>query len=238
MSHVLRTGLIGALLVLLLAPFAGARAATAPAPAAPPSVGVVDLDQVEKDYKGYQAAKDHLQAFSDEREKSFTTLQAGLGLSKDDFDDYQSRVSGSVKTDPDRIKTLTELAKKNSDTYQALTAKDKDKLTADEKTQLETLDKNIKTVTAIIHDQGQKLSQQIQDEYSRYSKTLNKLVNDGIGDVAKKQKLAVVLSKSVQTRDGEAILVLWGGTDVTTDVLKLLNDNFKPALLEEKPAAK
>jgi len=243
MFHSFRTGLMVALFALVLVPFAGAwaaaekdKAAAAPATGAVGTIGVVDQDKIEQSYKGFANAKDHLQAFSEERQKTFQTLQAGLGLSKDDFDDYQLRSSGTVKNDPDRIKALTDLAKKNSDAYEALKAKDKDKLTDAEKKQLDAMETNMKTVQGIIQGQGEKFSQQIQDEVARYSKTLNKLVNDSIGDVAKKQKLSIVLSKTLVTREGEATFVLWGGSDITSDVIKQLNDNFKPAMLDGTPA--
>ena len=241
MFHSFRTGLLVTLFALALAPLVGAWAAaeksSSPAPSSPSSmIGVVDQDKIEQDYKGFASAKEHLQAFSDERQKAFQTLQAGMGLSKDEFDDYQLRTAGEVKNDPDRIKALLDTAKKNADAYDALKAKDKDKLTDADKKQLDTLESNMKVVKGIIDGQGEKYSQQIQDEVARYSKTLNKLVNDSIADVAKKQKLSIVLSKTVATREGEATFVLWGGSDITSEVTKVLNDNFKPTLLEKAPA--
>ena len=72
-------------------------------------------------------------------------------------------------------------------------------------------------------------TKRVQDAYTHYSSVLNGMVDKAIASVAATKKVAMVLSKNVQTKDSEEKLVLWGGADITDDVLKSLKDNYKLA---------
>lgn len=227
MFHPFRSGLFAALCVLCLLPFAGVFAAPAT-----PSIGVIDLDQVAQKYKGYQNANDRFQVFRESRKQLFDAMKNGMYLSKDEFDEYVSRAGDTTKLDAERIKQLENLAKKNQDEYQALKAKEKDKLTDADSKRLAELEKNLSEVTPLLQERSTQMQEEIEGEFGHYSQSLTKLVNDALGEVAKKMKLSIVLSKTLQTQEGEAKFVLWGGTDMTDDVIKYLNDNYKPTLLD------
>lgn len=225
-------GRLVALLALALLPLTGLFAATAAAPA--PQIGVVDLDATAKSFVGYKSAMTRMEAFAKERDESFTTLKSGVGLNQKDYAEYLDLAAHTVKINSARIKELEDLAKKTRDEFQALKDKDdkKETLTADERARFEQLDKDIKVVSASLNEQGDKLYKEVQDEYNRYSKILTDLVDKTIGTVAAAQKVSIVLSKNVQGKDTVEKLVLWGGTDITNDVVKALNDNFKESMLD------
>ncbi len=238
MFRVFRVGQFSALMVLLIVSLAGALAATAPkeAPPAGAVIGVVDLDAVAKKYVGYAKAMERITAFANERKAKYDTLQSGMGLDTKEFEEYQQRTSSTVKIDAARVKELEDSAKKTMAEYDAL--RDKKDQTADEKKRFEALDQRVKTVSAILNDTGQKLSDEIKGEYDRYTKSLTTLVDEGVAKVAAGKKCTIVVSRDVQTKDGVEKFVLWGGTDLTDDVLKHLNDNFKDTLLDLPPAKK
>ena len=236
MSHMHRLGQLLALTAVLLLPLVpvfAASASSAPAPA----VGVVNLDKIAEGYKGYQAARERLMDFGKSREDLMSTLKDGMGLSLEDFKDFQRRVSSAAKIEPEKIKQLVETAKKRKADYDALYAREKanEKLTDAEQAQLKALSKDMEDVTALMNQLYMDMQQEIDAEVGFYKDTLTKLVNDSIGDVAKKQKLGIVLNRTAQTREMEVTLVLWGGTDITNDVVKTLNDGFKLTMLD-KPA--
>jgi len=207
------------------------------APASPSStIGVVDLDAVAKQYKGYQLAMARMETFAREREAVFTTLRTGVGLTEADFREYRGLAGSAVKVNPTRIKELEELASKNQAEYQALSEKaEKGTPTDAEKSRLSELEKQIEIVSAIINEDGGKLTKEIQGEYGRYTNALTELVDKAIAKVSENRKLALVVSRDVRTQSGTEKFVLWGGVDITEEISKYLNDTFKDGLLDLPP---
>ncbi len=229
MSHMFRLGMLVVLLVL--APMVLVHAAPAPAAAPVSGIGVVDLDAIAKGYVGSQKANDALSEFRKARKDVFDTMQKAQGLTPELFEEYKRLAGSPVKVNPERIRELEGLAKKNLDEYKALTDKGEGKLTAEEKTRFTALDTQLKETTATLNEMGDKLSNEVQDELARYSKVLYDLVDKAIASVAKEKKLSIVLNSSIQSQEGMERFVLWGGTDISNDVVAQLNNTFKPEML-------
>lgn len=229
MGERMRWGSLLALLCMLLmvGTAAGHAAAAAPAPS---GIGVVDLEAVSKSYVGYQKATERIKTFAAERKKIIDALQAGLGLTKDEYDEYKRLAGHTVRMNEQRIKELEAAAKKNVDEYQALRAKENQ--TAEEKARFELLEKQIKTVYATLSDDAKRINGEVEAEFARYQKLLTESVDKSVAKVAGDMKLAIVISKDVQSREGTERVVLWGGTNITDDVVKDLNANFKEAMLD------
>jgi len=212
-----------------------------PAATAPNSaIGVIDLDGITKEFTGYQLATQRIRAFAKIRNDAFETLQAGRGLSEEEFKTYRDLTSGGVTIDPTKVDQLKATAKTNRATLDALKAKDKEKekqpLTEDEKKQLDALLKNDNIITAMLTEQGNKINQEIEEQYTTYVKILTEVVDKGISKVAESKKLGIVVSKDVRIGENAEKFVLWGGTDITPDVVKLLNDTFKESQLDTTPS--
>jgi len=241
MLHPFRYGRCIALLALTLLPLCGVFAA--PAAPATPQIGVIDLDVTQQKFDGFKEAMIHIKAFTQERDNMFGALKKGIGLSSQDFNEYQGLVSFTVKMNEARCTALETQAKANVDEYQKLKGKQENKetLTDTEKARLDVLNKDIETVSKLVNDQGDKLYNEVQEEYGRYSKLLTDLVDKAIDTTAKEKKLSIVLSKNMQSKEGVEKSVLWGGVDITDDVVTALNKSFKPGMLDKaagKPADK
>jgi Skp family chaperone for outer membrane proteins len=220
---------MGVALILGLTLLSGAMAASkAPALA----VGVIDYDAVMKTYVGYEKAMGRFQAFAKEREEVFLALKGGLGLSAKEFDEYLRLAGHAVKVNPVRIKELEELARKNMAELKGLQGKEP--LTDAERTKLDGLDAQVKSATELLQNEGGRLSREIQEESSRYFKLLIDQIDKSIAKVAETKKVAMVVSRNVQVGENTERFVLWGGTDLTADVTKILNDEFKENIFDQK----
>ena len=80
-----------------------------------------------------------------------------------------------------------------------------------------------------------KWSHEMDAELNSYLQILNTTMDSAIADMTKTKKLAVVLNKNVKVQDN-TIRFVWGGTDITADVIKSMNDNFKPSMFDQIPA--
>jgi Skp family chaperone for outer membrane proteins len=230
MFHTIRWGRLAVLAMFVL--LAGGAALAAPSS----SIGVIDLDAVARGYIGYEDAQARLTAFSNERQKLFFDYREGFGLSSEEFDEYQQLVKSGITTD--RRTALKELSQKNLTRYQELTDFQKEReLTEEEQTELTKLEANGQDVAKKLNDHEKKLTGEIEVEYARITEIMTGFMDKAIAKVSGDKKLGIVLNKNVQMNDGTEKLVLWGGTDITDDVIKKLNADFPKdkAELDKKP---
>ncbi|MHB9131622.1 MAG: OmpH/Skp family outer membrane protein [Armatimonadota bacterium] len=227
----IRWGLLCALAIIMLAPLTGAFAAAAPA-APTNAIGIIDLDKVAAGFNGYKVAMERMRMFADVRKNYFDDLSAGVGLPAADFDKYKNLVNHAVRTDAEKkdIEALKAQAKQAMGDYEKLKA---NTTPADaDKKRLEELEKDIKQASEYVDGERERLYGEMQGEYGKYSKILTDLVDKGIATVSTGKKLGIVISRDVQTKDGgKERFVLWGGTDITQDVIDSLNKTFKESML-------
>ncbi len=235
MFHRMRSALVLAGAAVVLTLLAGVASAAPAAPTSP--IGVIDLEQVAQGYSGYKAASTRINAFEKVREDAVSTLQKGVGLNEKDFAEYRDLTKGGVVVNSKRVDELVALAKKNSDELAALKAKDKDKLTDEEKKRFDELTKVDADDNKLVNDTYNSLFGEVQAEYQHYTAKLTVLVDKGIAKVAEAKKLSIVVSKDVRVQQGTEKFVLWGGTDITNDVVEALNKAFTEKMLDTADAA-
>ena len=129
MRHLLRFGI----LVILLT--------CATAVMAQQAVGVIDMDKVQSDYKGFKEALTYLKNYNTERSGIYTDLQKGEFLSFEQFQELQKLAGRTVKINPARIEELLAVAGKNKEEYNALNEKLRANLTPEDLKQIEELQK-------------------------------------------------------------------------------------------------
>lgn len=112
-----------------------------------------------------------------------------------------------------------------------LLARGKVKLADEDKARLMAMENDHEKVMDIISGVGDEYRTEIDTERERLLGLLNEHMQGAIGKMAKDQNLIVVLNRNVVSQQGSQQLVLWGGTDITKNVTKYLNDTFKPESL-------
>lgn len=241
MVQILRGGRILFLLLLVLGAFA-AWAANKPAdpPASAQTVGVIELDDVTHKYVGWQKAQDLLSDFYKSHQGILDEVEAkGIGLSKDEFEEYVRLAGDVVKVNKERIAELEKKAKIVQDEFKALQQK-KD-LTTEEQARVKELGALFKEAQDLLDKKRAPLDDQYNQQAAAYTKALLAQLDKAIGDTAAAKKLTIVVSRDIQVPDQATQrvrterFVIWGGTDITDDVIKLLNDNFKDTMLDIKP---
>jgi len=138
MKHLLRFGIMAALLAGLALMASAARAKPAAASASP--IGVCDSGRLDKEFKGFEAAQTLWNDFQEARVGTFDDLVAGQYLVPDEFKELQIFVQQKVKTDQKRYDELVAKGKTATAEYDALITKVKAGLTEEERTQLDQLD--------------------------------------------------------------------------------------------------
>jgi Skp family chaperone for outer membrane proteins len=244
MAQVFRAGRFGLLVALFLLGI-GAALAAPDKPAAAPApfigaVGVIELDIVTREYVGWKKAQTLLEAYYKGHQGILDELEAkGIGLEKEEFTEYQTLAGSAVKVNPVRIEELEKKAKVVRDEYDGLRAKATP--TEAEKTRLADLNKLFNTTVATLNEKRDAYDKQYNERAAAYTRSLLAQLDKTLADVAVAKKLAIVVSKDIQVPDPATQrvrterFVIWGGTDVTADVVKILNDGFKDSMLEIKP---
>ncbi|HOF87779.1 MAG TPA: hypothetical protein PLZ36_06700 [Armatimonadota bacterium] len=243
MTQDFRGGRLGAVILLALlaaglALAAPAKPADAPAPLS--AVGVISLDTVTKDYQGWQKAQDLLSAFYQDNQGILDELEAkGLGLEAEEFEEYQRLAGSKVKVNPARIEELEKKAKTVRDEYDALRGKQTP--TDADKARLAELNKTFNIAIAKLNEKRDVYDRQYNERASAYTRALLAELDKALAGVAAEKKLTIVVSRDIQVPDPASQrirterFVIWGGMDITADVVKVLNDTFKDTMLEIKP---
>lgn len=132
MKSLLRFGVLAAALAVFPALLVNA----APPP---PSVGIVDVDAVDHDYKGFTEAQTYWNSYQEQRQNSYAALAAGQYLLPAEFDELQRLSQQKVVTNQARLDELNALAKKNEEAFNALMDKVKANLSPEDQARMEQL---------------------------------------------------------------------------------------------------
>jgi Skp family chaperone for outer membrane proteins len=204
--------------------------------AAPPAVttggvGVVDVQQVQKDYKGAKKAAEIWKAFIDEKRASITILQDAIGLDKLQTEEYlqltrPSQMVVSEKIEK-RINELKEIAKKNMGDLET-------KLTEDEQKQLDALAPLKEAGNAAYEASMQKTDGEVAAKRELLVSAIEDAQNAAIEKVYKAKKLSAILAKEIQVGENAVKTLLYGGTDITADVVAAMNAAYKDNIFDEK----
>ncbi len=230
------------LLCLIAVGMFGLFAQAAPAASSStPVIGVVDRGALETGFSGYAKASQRLNVVRTASEESIRALVKGIGLPPAEFKEYQQSTKANIVKDDKRIKELTDLAQKNMDELKTLynKVKAKEELTKEQQARYDQLMKYYEEGSGVASEMDKDATGKMKDMEDRFHKVLDEAENAAIAEVAKSKKLTIVLPKEIRANDDNVLkFVLWGGTDITSDIVKSLNETFKESALDAKPAEK
>ena len=227
------------LCLFIAAALAASAASTTPSPASL-TIGVVDHASLEKSYDAYKLAMQKLQDFKSKREEAIHRLEDGVGLSSEEFKEYRQQTASDVTVDKQRLKELQTKAKQNMDELQALDKKKTEgkDLTKDEQSRFDELKKCYDEGAGAVSEMYKKADEEIKGKEAAYLKKIDEEEGKAYSQVGKDKKLGLMLRKDIQVSEDSALkFVLYGGTDITDDVLKALKENFKATMFDDAPTA-
>jgi Skp family chaperone for outer membrane proteins len=218
----------------LIAIAAGPAVAGAAAPSAP--WGVVDMDRVSGEYKAMQMLNQQFQDFQKQQEALIQRRQKNRLLLDDEQREYLDLSAPTAAPTSERDKRLADLEKLSDErSRRLLDLGQKKSRTPEEDQEYQQLDQTYKRRTEEINALQSDVQKAVLAKYDEFSKIITDSVNAAVKVVAEEKKLPMVVRKEV---------VLFGGVDVTQEVIAKLNS---PPLPEKaggplpappKPAAK
>jgi len=184
------------------------------AAAAAPSWGFVDMDRVAADYRGMQELNDQFQQFQMEQERQLREQHATRLLFDEERQEYLDLSHMGAPTEA-RGKRLAELRMLSDERERRLfELRKNEKRSEDEQAEYEPLnqlyERRMEDLTALQAD----FQQSRLAKYEELTKLVTESVDVAVKAVAEEQELGFVLRKEV---------VLFGGLDITEDVLARLN---------------
>ena len=179
-----------------------------------PAVGTVDTGRIATEYKGMQALNQQYNDFQREREQKLMDRQRVMMLVDADYTKYLDLKQAAAPTESTQ-KQLTDLetsAKQREDRYRALA--DKRDRTAEEQKEYDELNKVYNQRKGEMRVLQDSLAKEVQAKREELTKTITTSLDTAIKTVAEAKKLSLVIAKEA---------VLYGGTDITNEVLEKLN---------------
>ncbi len=202
------------------------------------SIGFVDDQQIQKEYKGSKKAAEIWKAFIDDKRASITILQDAIGLNKEQTGEYlQLTKPSQMVVNTKRIEELKAIAKKTLDDLGKLEEKKKSdtKLTDEEQKQLDALSPIKDAGNAAYEAAMQKTDEEVSTKRELLVSTIDNARTVAMEKVGKTKKLSAILQKEIQVGENATIkTLLWGGIDVTADVVAAMNAGYTENLFDEK----
>lgn len=177
-------------------------------------IGLVDVQKVESSYQEFQAKKQEYQQFRQQELNKLHQQMVVAMLSEQDAKEYQGLLGLAAPTDAQKTR-IAELEKAAAAAEQEMDSlgNSRQPLTDDQTKRL----KELQAKAAAVDSSRDQVDGRLKSKYQELSDKLTANVKKAIEQVAKQEKLTVVLFKDQ---------VLYGGQDVTDKVIEVLN---KPA---------
>jgi len=201
--------------------------AIAAAPAAS-TVGVVDTERVSGEYKAMQILNEQFLAFQQQQDAQIVRRQKSRMLFDHEQREYLDRSAPTAAPTAERDKLLAEFEKLSDDRSKRLLdlGQRKDR-SVEEEQEYQKLDQIYKQRTqelAALQTDVQKAIRAKSDEFMRI---ITESFEAAVKAVAEEKKLSMALRKE---------MVLYGGTDITEDVIRKLNQAPLPHISSEAGA--
>ncbi len=191
-----------------------------------PAIGIVDMERVGKEYKGFEELQGKYQKFAQDQQDRFNARQKVMMLNEADYTKYFDLVQAGAPTDANKktISDLETLASTRQSRLKELVAlKDRD---TDQQKEYDELSKLYSLRMAELKDLDDSLMKEVQQMKTDLTKQADTQVEAAVKAVAEQKKLSMVFVKAA---------ILYGATDITDDVLTKLNA-AAPAPAPEAPA--
>ena len=178
------------------------------------ALGTVDTGRIATEYRGMQAFTQQYNEFQREREQKLMDRQRVLMLADGDYAKYLDLKQAAAPTESTQkqLTDLETLAKQREDRYRALAEK-KDR-TADEQKEYDELNKVYNQRMGEMRVLQDSLAKEVQAKREDLTKVITTSLDTAIKAVAEAKKLSLVIAKEA---------ALYGGTDITAEVLEKLN---------------
>jgi Skp family chaperone for outer membrane proteins len=215
---------------------AGPAGAAASAPGA--TIGVVDTERVQAEYKAMQALNQQFMEFQKQQDAQLVRRQKSRMLFEDEQREYLDLSSPTAAPTSDRDKRLGDFEKLSDDRSKRLLdlGQKKDR-TADEEQEYQELDVTYKQRTQELNDLRTDVERTVQGKSDELMKLIMDSFNAAVKAVAEDKKLALVLRRSVVYDSTGIPIVLYGGADITEDVITKLNQSPAPQVNLTVPPA-
>jgi Skp family chaperone for outer membrane proteins len=215
--------MVGCAAALAVAP------AGAAAPAPGPSIAVVDTERVQAEYKAMQALNQQFTEFQKQQDAQLIRRQKSRMLFDDEQREYLDRSAPTAAPTSERDERLATLEKLSDDRSKRLLdlGQKKDR-TPEEEQEYQKLDATYKRRTQELNDLRGDVERTVQSKSDELMKLIMDSFNSAVKAVAEEKKLALVLRRSVVYDATGIPVVLYGGTDITEDVITKLNQAPPP----------
>ncbi len=189
---------------------------SAPLAAQSPSVGVVDMERVAAEYRAMQQLNRQFQDFQRQQETLLQRHQRAQMLADSERQEYFDLLDKSAPTQEaaNRIASLERLSAERSRTLTTL--RETTDRTPEQDQELERLAALHERRTDELLALHGAVEQTVLAKYEELSKIITDSVNAAVKQTAEAKGLTLVLRKEV---------VLFGGADITDDVLARLNES-------------
>lgn len=179
------------------------------------AVGTVDTGRIAGEYKEMQQLNEQYSDFQRQQEQRLMERQKVMMLAEADHTKYFDLVQAAAPTDSTKqqIADLEALARKREERYRALTDNKKDR-TAEEQSEYDELSKVYTARMGEMRSLQEDVMKAVQGKREELTKVITASLEAAIKSVAEAKNLSVVIAKEA---------VLYGGTDITTEVLERLN---------------
>lgn len=179
-----------------------------------PTLGKVDLGKIEQSYTKVQAWNQDLQALQKTLQNKITLKNANRLLTDAEMTELLTLTEKKPQTDADKTKIgqLEEISKQRDSQLNDLSAKQN--ASEQEQATLKELMERNKQADATLGQMNQDFTKQLNDKRMELTKKFNEDVLAAIKAVAEAKGLTAVVDQQA---------VLFGGADITDDVVKRLN---------------
>ncbi|MEI7831770.1 MAG: hypothetical protein WCJ56_01010 [bacterium] len=167
--------------------------------------------------------------------ETIDNMRKGEFLSQEEFKEYLQLVSVTPVVNVNRVKALQDKSAARSSRWAELKMRAfPSPLSVADRAELTAMASDDTANSKIIMDSFNKFKKEAQDEEKRLYQVIDEFQKSCIKTVAEKNNLTIVLSQDVIADKSVQRLVLWGGLDITDQVVALMKANFKPEMLDAK----
>jgi Skp family chaperone for outer membrane proteins len=197
------------------------------APALAGGIGVIDYNRVVSEYDLYKQYEQQLERYASELEAELTEFGSTALLTSEELSELNALKgkTGPTQEETARIDALKGLTKMRQDREREL--EQKPSPTPEEQAEMRDLIKRMQDADQRFKDMNQQMMAKLGDRNKEYFAKVEANVRAMIETVAKEKGLDTVVNKDMRLSDRQMSMtipvVLFGGIDISEDVLSRLN---------------
>jgi len=179
-------------------------------------VAVVDMRGVIEQYAGWQQRIAELNQFRLEREQQYRSELRTAYLTPEEKGEYRALIRDPAPTF-ERLQRRFELLEKSTqreDEFNAFSKIDDAELTPEQRTRRDELQALYAEAQQYLEQLRRRLNKEIEEKDQKLAEEADTEIRNAIDAYAKEKQFDLVLSKDA---------AVWGGTDITKDIVERLN---------------